>query len=252
MSAITKTDSSALSPVSTQWTAEQVALIKQQIAPKATDDELALFGQICQRTGLDPFTRQIYAIHRSVKDGDKWVSKMTIQVSIDGYRAIADRTGQYVGSETFWCGEDGRWQDVWLLPSPPVAAKVVVYKTGSSVGFSGVARLSAYVQTDKQGNPVSMWRTMPDVMIAKCAESLALRKAFPQQLGGLYTQDEMAQAENMPPSEFDQDNDYAKFVNYMVGVPEEEIASKVHQAIAKAESQGKMHLVQLIKQNYVF
>lgn len=182
--------------IAQQWSQSQVELIKSQIAPDATDEELMLFGQVCQRTGLDPFSRQIFAIHRNAKTDKGWVKKMTIQVSIDGYRAIADRTGQYTGSQTFWCGDDGHWQDVWLSSEPPAAAKVIVYKGNSTVGFEGVARFQAYAQTSKDGSLTSMWAKMPDVMIAKCAESQALRKAFPQQLGGMYTEDEMGQADN--------------------------------------------------------
>lgn len=250
MSAITTTNNQ--SELALQWTATQLALIKQQIAPGASDDELALFGQICQRTGLDPFSKQVYAISRSVKEGDKYTKKITFQVSIDGYRAIADRTGLYVGSETFWCGADGQWTDVWLLDTPPLAAKVVVYKQGSSVGFSGVARYSSYVQTDKNGNPTSMWRNMPDLMIAKCAESLALRKAFPQQLGGLYTQDEMAQAETIEAVAKSEDDDYLAFVEYTKTLAPEKLSDIVSKAIAKAKQQGKMRLVQLITENFIF
>lgn len=175
------------------WDQDELLVIKEQIAPDASDAELVLFGQVCTRTGLDPFSRQIYAVSRWDKKAGR--NKMTIQVSIDGYRAIADRTGKYGGSETFWCGEDGEWKDVWLSKSPPVAAKVIVYKNGANHSFSGVARFDAYCQ-EYNGRPSGLWAKMPDVMIAKCAESLALRKAFPQQLSGLYTDDEMGQADN--------------------------------------------------------
>jgi hypothetical protein len=57
----------------------------------------------------------------------------------------------------------------------------------------GVARFDAYAQTNKEGKLSMMWAKMGDVMIAKCAESLGLRKAFPQELAGLYTSDEMGQ-----------------------------------------------------------
>ncbi len=183
-----------------QWNAEQMSIIKQQIAPKCSDAELALFGQVCQRTGLDPFAKQIYAISRRQKVDGQWVEKMSIQTSIDGYRLIADRTGKYSGSETFWCGPDGEWRDIWLSNSAPAAAKTVVWKTGCSHPFVGVARFSSYCQTTKDGSPASMWARMGDVMIGKCSEANALRKAFPNELSGLYTREEMMQADNDQPA----------------------------------------------------
>ena len=177
-----------------QWSPEQVNIIKQQIAPKCSDAELALFGQVCQRTGLDPFARQIYAISRW--DSLAKREKMTIQTSIDGYRLIADRTGKYSGSETFWCGQDGEWKDIWLDGSAPAAAKTIVWKSGCSHPFVGVARFDSYCQTKKDSSPTAMWARMPDVMIGKCSEANALRKAFPAELSGLYTKEEMMQADN--------------------------------------------------------
>ena len=168
----------------TLWTPEQTQLISTTIAPGCSNDELRLFAYACQRTGLDPFSKQIYAIKRG--------GKMTIQAGIDGLRAIAERTGQLDGSETYWCGEDGVWTDVWLGSKPPAAAKTIIHRKGSQHPFTGVARFADY--NAGQG----LWSKMGAAMIAKCSEALALRKAFPADMSGVYSTDEMHQSEVEP------------------------------------------------------
>lgn len=161
---------------------DQIALIKSQLGSGLTNSELDLFLHVAKKAGLDPLSRQIYAVKRG--------GKMTIQTSIDGLRLIAERTGKYEGQAgPFWCGEDGEWKDVWLKSSPPAAAKVGVWKAGAKDATYAVAKFSEY---NVGGN---MWNKMPANQIAKCAESLALRKAFPQETNGLYSDTEMQQAE---------------------------------------------------------
>ena len=160
-------------------TPEQMDLIKKTIAPDATDAELKLFIYDNTRRGVNPLDKMIHFTKRA--------GKYTPITSIDFMRTRAAETGEYAGSDdaTFGGG------------TPPEWAKVTVYRfvQGQRCPFTATARWSEYFPGDSQGH---MWRKMPHTMLAKCAEALALRKGFPQQISGLYTHEEMAQAHTEP------------------------------------------------------
>jgi phage recombination protein Bet len=178
-----------------EYSREQIDLIKRTFAQGSTDDEFQLFVMTAQRLGLRPEARQIHMVKRPAYDPDtrEYVQKMSIQTGIDGYRLIADRTERYApGREpTFVYNADN------LLVSATSYVKKFV--RGEWHEVAATAHFDEYAQKKKDGQPTQMWATKPHIMLAKCAEALALRRAFPAELSGVYTDEEMAQADNVPP-----------------------------------------------------
>lgn len=188
------------------WTAEEKAVVdaaglvfrhtwgakegQVELAPRAV---IAKFMHTCNRTGLDPLARQIYCIGRGGRDGVEW----SIQTAIDGFRVIAERSQKYAGQDAAeWLTATGEWVPVFvkaLHGEHPLAARVNVYRHDwkSDKPAVGVATWDEYAQYTKKGPLTQMWAQRGPGQLAKCAEALALRKAFPQDLAGLYTDDEM-------------------------------------------------------------
>lgn len=176
-------------------------VVRNVIAPKANDDELTFFFKVCESVQLDPFKRQIYLIPRWDTRAKKEVHQP--QSAIDGLRAIAQRTGKYRGQiGPFWTDRehkdaDGKaiWTDVWLDPEhPPAAAKIAVLHADFDEPLWAVAVWEAYVQTytkNEQTFLAGQWGKSGYNQLAKCAEALALRRAFPEETAGLVTVDEV-------------------------------------------------------------
>lgn len=187
--------------VKIDFNADQIALVKSQICPKATDDELKLFIYQAKRTGLDPLARQIYAIHRK----QNGVDKMTIQTSIDGFRVIAERSGDYAGQDE---------PEFETIDNKIVKATVRVYRFRGDSRYCaavGVAYWDEYCPL-YNGQPSGLWQKMPHTMLAKVAEALALRKAYPQDLSGIYTSEEMNQADKVEPNNGMSESEFVDYV----------------------------------------
>lgn len=127
------------------WTQRQIAALKQLgVSNNVTNADLDIFLAQSKRTGLDPFSKQIYMIGRRQKIGntDQYEIKQTIQVGIDGLRAIAHRVAQqchevFSMSDTLWADNNGAWHDVWLAPTPQAAAQSDPWNTQPQVNEWG-------------------------------------------------------------------------------------------------------------------
>ena len=173
-----KTTEIATKPAETgiTFSTEQTALIANTIAKGADQNELALFIGMCKRTRLDPFSRQIYFIKAN--------GRVMTQISIDGFRVIAERSGQYAGQDApIFVEKNGKLE----------SCSVSVYRWHGSERFQAAVGVAYMAEYARGGN----WNQMPHTMLSKVAECIALRKAFPNDLSGLYAPEEMEQA-NVP------------------------------------------------------
>jgi phage recombination protein Bet len=171
-----------------QYTPEQIQVLKNTSCKGASDDDFMVYSHICARSGLDPFAKQIYAVMR--KNHRTGHMQMTIQTGIDGYRLIADRTGKYSPGKEPTFSYDGNGK---LFSATAYIKKQTQDGTWHEVSASAI--YSEYVQVF-DGAPSQFWAKMPHGQLAKCAEALALRKAFPKEMSGIYVKEEMDQASN--------------------------------------------------------
>ena len=168
--------------------AEHMRIVREAFAPTASQAEFEVMWAGAKARRLDPVRKQIHFVKRKQKFDGQWVERWTSIVSIDGFRAIAEQTGKYDGQDE----PEYEYDEEQRL----CLARVRVWRKDVSRPFVGVARWTEYVQTTQDGNPTSTWQKMEHTMLSKCAEALGMRKAFPEPLAGLYTGDEMAQADN--------------------------------------------------------
>lgn len=172
-----------------EYTEEQVALIKRTVCKDSTDDELQLFLHVCKQSKLDPFAKQIHAIKRHTKAGPV----MSIQVGIDGQRLIAHRTGKCLGisdPEFVYKVDPTNGKQIRQIDSATVTVKKLI--EGHVCEFKATAFWDEYYPGDRLGY---MWRQRPKGQLGKCAEALALRKAFPSELSAIYSEEEMQKAD---------------------------------------------------------
>jgi phage recombination protein Bet len=162
------------------WDDSTRRLIFATVAKGLAPADQARFEAVCESTGLDPLRNEIYAVARG--------GKLSIQTGIDGYLSLANRTGKLDGLEVVYYDKTGAASEVWLTKEPPAACLVRVYRRGATHPFAASCRFDAYRQ------PGQMWDRFPETMLAKCATTLALRRAFADEISGIASADEMEQA----------------------------------------------------------
>lgn len=197
----------------TAFSGQQLQLIRTTVAADCNDQEFNLFVTVARNAGLDPFRKQISALVFNKAKPDK--RRMAIVTTIDGLRVIAARSRRYRPDE-----DEPRYEIDPDLKSPTnplglVKASVTIYiaddmKAGGWRKVNGVAYWDEFAPISDEwkegddgrrrptGNKTldtgGNWGRMPRVMLAKCAEAQALRKAFPEDLSGLYEGAEVDQA----------------------------------------------------------
>jgi len=158
--------------------------VSQRTTPE--EKEVDQFLLECRIYDLEPLAGQIYAVWEN--------GLMRAVATIDGMRLLAERTELYDGqSDPEWCDAEGNWTDYWAGEDTPIAARVRVHRKGTKVPTTGTANWHDFAPQGDAGAD-SLWNKVggkPAHMLSIRAEALALRKAFPSQLSGLYTAEEL-------------------------------------------------------------
>ena len=162
-------------------------LVQAGVIPKETPPaQIEIFAKVCSTLQLDPFTKEIYLVGYN--------KKYSIISGINGFRKIASRTGQYAGSEDakFDLQSNGTFKtasELIAAGKKPTTCTVTVYRVvgGVRCPFTHTAVFKEF-----EGGSYSQWPKMPFQMIAKVAESFALRKAFGGEFQGVHTEEEVA------------------------------------------------------------
>lgn len=189
--------------ISREFTAQHLKIIRAN-NPDLEAQEFDTFIEYARRAGLDPFRRQISAIVFGKKAKDKSRRRVAFVVGIDGYRAMADRTGTYMPHS-----EPPSFVQCEQTPTNPAGllsctVRVKKYAHGGWHEFSATAYWDEFAPVEEEWAEVEgrwqpsgkkkladNWRKMPRVMLAKVAESQALRRGWPDTFAGSYTDDEI-------------------------------------------------------------
>ena len=159
--------------------------LKKTVAIGASDPEIKMFAELCKSTGLNPYKKEVWFV--------KAAGRAQIMTGINGFRAIANSHADYDGTEIGLISSEGDYKTAAYPKDDYIGAWAKCYRKDRKIPAEGIAMLADYDK--KFGN----WKSMRRVMILKCAESVALRSAFPQQLNGLYTAEEMPREFSQPP-----------------------------------------------------
>lgn len=170
----------------TDLTSDQIKLLEQnKIIPDGCPaPQVAYFLEVCKRKKLDPFQRQIHLVERKSKGySGQWVKSYTIQAGIDGMRAIAQRNAK-IKSYKRWVEQ--REDDLYGICEIDTEDRGI---------YRDELPFNEYKQTKTDGTLNSFWAKFPQTMIKKCAEESVLRMMTPEDLSGVYGDDEMMQAD---------------------------------------------------------
>lgn len=205
----------------------RLAVLKNTVAKGLNDHEFAMFLELCKATKLNPFKREIWAIKSkdyTNKRGELVAGQLQLMTGFNGYLAIANAHPEYDGMECDVIRKEGGGIDyaearVFRKDRKRPSTVRVYFSEFYKPGFNG-----------KESN----WDKMPAVMIQKVAKSHALREAFPQELGGMYTQEEMG--EESPKVTFEQ-------VNELNSIQQQEIVEQdVDETLEQIEKQEELNI----------